>query len=483
MTRRLLIGYVTITLFVAAVLAIPFGLFFAARQRERFTVALERDATVLAAFYEDALQEGLTASPEPGLAYAAQSGARVVVTNQAGITLVDSGGGPPRDFSSRPEVQEALSGRRSSGSRHSNTLDTDLFYVAVPVASGDNVFGSVRLTFPTAEVDRQIHRFWFGLGVVALIAMAGTVTIGVVVSRSVTRPIRELQVGANAIAGGDFTVQIDAADAPAELWTLAGVFNQMTAKVGQMLESQHAFVGDASHQLRTPLTALRLRLENLGTGITESVRDDYEAVIGELERMSALVDQLLELSRSSEGGERTETVDLRDAIKRRTSLWEAAAEESGKTITADVNNAPVEVSTVPGAVDQILDNLVDNALRHTPRGTAVRIVLEPDGPFHVMHVIDAGPGLSPEERDRVFDRFWRGQTDTNGTGLGMAIVKHLTERSGGTVGVDAAADGGLDVAVRLPAEPVPGSGSPGEHVQRIPPESSGQTGGRKAHGS
>ncbi len=451
MTRRLLVGYVTITLVVAASLAIPFGIVFAQRQRERFATALERDAVVLAAIYEDALQGHVPVDPRPAAEYATSTGARVVVVDATGTSVVDSAGGSPRSFASRPEVAAALGGGRASGSRRSETLDTDLFFVAVPIASGGTIHGAVRLTLPTREVEAKVHRIWLSLAAIVLVAVGATVTVAVTVARSITRPVAQLRDAAHTLAAGDLSARTDSGDGPPELRELAEAFNDMAERLSRLIDAQRAFVADASHQLRTPLTALRLRLENLETSLAPEDVASVEDAIVEAERLARLVDQLLELSRGESATMETTVVDLRAVAENRVRLWEPVAAEWGRRLELELPPGDLRVRAVPGGVEQILDNLLDNALRHTPEGTTVRLAVRSEGRRHVIHVVDSGPGMPPEERRRAFDRFWRGSADRSGSGLGLAIVRHLAERSGGSVEALAADGGGLDVVVSLPA--------------------------------
>ena len=155
MTRRLLLSYLTVAVVVLVLLEVPLGIFYAQRERERVTAGLEHDASVLASIYEDALEAGSELDPTPAEEYERRTGARVVVTDAAGVSRVDTGGAVPRDFSTRPEIIRALSGGRATGTRRSETLGTDLQYVALPVASGGQVHGSVRLTLDAGH--RLLH--------------------------------------------------------------------------------------------------------------------------------------------------------------------------------------------------------------------------------------------------------------------------------------------------------------------------------------
>jgi signal transduction histidine kinase len=449
MTRRLLLGYVAIVLVLAGSLAIPFGIVFAERQREQFAVALERDAVVLTTVYEDALQHGAPIDPEPANTYAQRTGARVVVVDRSGFSVVDTGGDVSRSFTNRPEIVTALSGTRFSGTRYSQTLGADLFVVAVPVASSHQVFGAVRLTMLNRDIEDSVRRMWLSLGLVVLVAVGATAVVAFAVARSVTRPVEDLKRAATRIAEGDLSARATIGDAPPELAALANAFDEMAIRLEELIETQRAFVADASHQLRTPLTALRLRLENLEAQATGEEADDIADVVVEAERLSRMVDQLLELSRAGSAG--TVEIDVVDVAEQRLRLWEGVAFERGVSLELDADTKkPCSAAMIPDGLEQVLDNLLDNAIRYSPRGGSVIVSVrsEPDGSCEVA-VTDNGPGVPAEDLPRLFDRFWRGESDQPGTGLGLAIVAHLVSRAGGNVSASPTPGGGLTITVRL----------------------------------
>ncbi|MEN8238704.1 MAG: ATP-binding protein [Actinomycetota bacterium] len=454
MIKRLLAGYVAIVLVVAGALAVPFGIVFAERQREQFAVALERDAVVLATIYEDALQHDLEIEPLPADTYAQRTGVRVVVVDADGDSVVDTGDVTPRTFSSRPEIEAALGGERFTGTRYSSTLQAGLFVVAVPVASGTQIYGAVRLTVFNDDVEDQVQRMWLSLGLVVIVAVGATAVVAFAVARSVTRPIARLGDAAELIAQGDLSARAQIADAPAELAELAATFNDMAERVESLVESQRSFVADASHQLRTPLTALRLKLENLEADASGEELDAYGDLVVEVERLSLLVDQLLELAR--EGSASTIQIDVADLISQRVSLWEPVAREQSISLELRIDESvSCDAVALPGALEQILDNLIDNALRYTPGDRACSVVASTDDRGRCrIEVADSGPGVPVDHLDRIFDRFWRGDSDEPGTGLGLAICAHLVRQSGGTITATNVDGGGLSVVVTLASSSV-----------------------------
>ncbi len=433
MTRRLVLSYLAVTLVVLVLLEVPLAIFFQQRELDRLTSNVERDATVLATIYEDALEKQTTVDPQPADDYFGRTGARVVVVDADGISVVDTGAEVDRNFATRPEFIDALAGVRATGTRRSDTLDTDLLYVAVPVASGGNVYGALRLTLDTGEVTERIRRFWVGLAVIAVVILLVMVGVGWAIARSVTRPVRRLQLAADRFSSGDLTPTTPDPGTPAELAALEEAMNTMAADLDALIQRQRAFVADASHQLRTPLTALRLRLENLLSGASgRASATDLADAIGETERLGALVGDLLHLARAERAAAPV-AVDLTSIVRDRVDLWTASAELQDVALELCAPGEPVAAEAVPGGIEQVLDNLLDNAIRAAPPNSRVTVGIEREaGGYHVT-VADRGAGLDDRDKRRALDRFWRGDTNSPGTGLGLPIAQAIAEAGGGSI--------------------------------------------------
>ena len=451
MTRRLLLSYLAITIVVLAMLEVPLGIFYAQRERDRFMAAVERDATVIATIYEDDLELRHTPDSAAAERYHERTGARVVVVDSGGISLVDTGAVTPRDYSTRPEVGVALEGARATGIRRSDTLDTSLLYVAVPVASGGVVHGALRITLDASSVDNRIFGFWGGLAGVAVVITTIVGLVGWALARSVTRPIRHLSDTATRYSSGDLSSDDEPVRGPPEIRDLAVAMDAMAVRLDALIGEQRAFVADASHQLRTPLTALRLRLENLQTRVSTENAVEFDAVIAESTRLAALVADLLQLARADEHPP-VGSIDLRELVTERADVWSAVADERRIAIETAVPGEVVLARAVPGAVEQVLDNLLDNALSACPDRGTVLVELTPGPDEHILAISDQGPGLSDEDKERATRRFWRGDASTPGTGLGLAIASALIKASGGSIELTDASERGLRVIVRLPRE-------------------------------
>ncbi len=440
MTRRLLASYLALTVVVLVALEVPLAIVNARNEKQDLTAKVERDAFVFASYAEDTLQGGVVArSPRLGSiarSYQSNTGGRVVVVDRTGKSIADSHPTTANEtlFGSRPEIAAALRGNTVTGIRTSDTLDTKLLYVAVPVASGGDVFGAVRITYPTSALDRRINRYRLALAAVALIVLAAAAVVGVLLARSIARPLRGLEDVAARVGGGELTARASETDGPSDVRSLAGEFNRATAKLAALLRSQEQFVADASHELRTPLTALRLRLEN----------GETDAALVEAERLAGLVDELLELARADASAGAPGDLSLGDVVGRRVELWSALAEERGVRLEAWGDGGMIRAGE--GRVEQVLDNLLSNALDASPAGSAITVTAKGGE----LHVVDEGAGLSREQRERAFDRFWRA-SKAPGSGLGLSIARRLVELDGGTIELRSASTGGIDAVVRYPA--------------------------------
>ncbi|GAB1694957.1 sensor histidine kinase [Krasilnikovia sp. M28-CT-15] len=450
MTRRLLFSYLSLTLLVLLALEVPLGMVYARGETGRFLAAVERDAVVLAERAEEAIEEGDTAIVPRLLAeYVGTGTSQVTVVDPQGGVLSRTGWDGADSVAGDADIAAALrSQRRTSGLRN-DPAGVSWLSVTVPATSGEKVRGALRISYPTTAVDRQVTRMWwilFGAGV-AVLALAAAVAVGL--AGWITRPVRELEQATTRLASGSLTSPPPADLGPPELRRLAATFTTTAERLQQLLQAQRSFAADASHQLKTPLTALRLRLENLHHRVDPDDQASLDEAIDETDRLTRMVHGLLALARLDTAGETT-LVDADAVIADRAGSWAPFAAEHHVTLA--VTGQPIgEVHAVPDSLEQVLDNLLANALRVAPADSTLTIHREPqtDGDA-AIHVIDQGPGLSATDRLRAFDRFWRapGAAD-DGSGLGLAIVQRLVHASGGHISLDQAPGTGIDAIVRL----------------------------------
>jgi len=455
-TRRLLLGYLGVTLFVLLSLEVPLGVQNQRTEQRDLRAKVAQDATVLAQDAEDAVQslkkKDLQPVADEAYGYASRTGGRVVIVDKQGYAVIDTSarvaGVEPFSSPSRPEIQAALKGLYASGVRNSETLHTRLLYVAVPIASGGTVHGAVRITYPLSAVDQRVRRYWEILALIAAVVLAGAALVGFRLARFVTRPLRGLEDAAAAVGEGRLDARAPERDGPPEVRSLASVFNETVVKLEQLLRSQEEFVQDASHELRTPLTALRLRLENLEHGLVDASRKDLDAALREVDRLSHTVEALLALARADAGATPSGRVDAAAVVRERLANWRPFAEERGVTF-ADELDGEQPVRVAPDRLAQTLDNLLANALEASAAGASVTVSARRAGAWTELHVRDEGPGMTAEQRARAFDRFWRAGSGHGGSGLGLAIVRKLVAADEGEVELAEAPGGGLDAIVRL----------------------------------
>jgi signal transduction histidine kinase len=455
MSGRILLSYLVLTVVVLAVLEVPLALTQADTAEADLTAKVERDAVALGSLAQDAVRTRARGPLERvrqiAVEYAARTGGRAILVDRRGRSLVDTSQqfAEGRNLATRPEIGAALAGQVASGIRSSETLGTRLLYVAVPVASAGTVNGAVRITYPTSELNGRVRNYRLTLLAIAGVVLALATLIGLLLARSVAGPLRRMERAAAAVGGGDLSARAPEAGPP-EVRQLARAFNETAAKLETLLHSQEQFVADASHELRTPLTALRLRLENLEGDLPAESREDLEAALDEADRLDRMVEDLLALARADATEAPAERVDLAELVRGRAQAWEAYAAERGVEVVAEPDGRPA-ARAGRGRLEQVVDNLLSNALEVSPSGTAVRLRTTQTGETVALHVIDEGPGMTSIERERAFDRFWRGRRGSSGSGLGLAIVKRLVEADDGDVELREAPSGGVDAVVRLRA--------------------------------
>lgn len=425
--------------------AVPLGFTLRDRVDDEVRLQARGQADVVAATASDLLTVPGRAQLRTLAARAAESArARVVVVNRHGVLIADSAGNATlgTDYSSRPEIVAALGGRRYQETRSSETLGEDLLATATPIVRNGRTVGAVRVTQSVAAVHRAVRR-----SVTGLIAIGGVVLLlglvaGALIARQIARPLRRLEATAGEIAHGDLDRRAPI-EGTSEQRSLARSFNEMTDRLARTLRGQREFVADASHQLRTPLTGLRLRLEEIEA---EAPGEDVEAALREVDRLSQMVTELLLLSAAGERDAPAVEVDLGEAAEAAASRFGAAAQECGVELRVGRGGGTVRCARTD--IDRAIDSLVENAVNYSPRGSLVEIVTGPGG----IEVLDSGPGLAPGEAEAVFERFHRGRAGragTPGTGLGLPIARELMRRWGAETTIETRPQGGARAAIRF----------------------------------
>jgi signal transduction histidine kinase len=332
---------------------------------------------------------------------------------------------------------------------------------SAPVVAAGTVVGIVQAGASLALMEDYLHGLRLSLVMVTCLAALLAFLGGWYVAGEGLRPIHRITQTAREIGEKrDFGRRVAHVGPTDEVGELALTFNGMLEQLeaayrnmAEALQNQRRFVADASHELRTPLTTIRGNAELLGLD-PPIPRADRRAALGDIvsetDRLIALVGDLLVLARADAGqrpaSERVLLDGLLDDLLRQASLLAPGRHvdrriEAGLAAMADKD-----------AMRQVLLNLLENAFRHTPSDTAVRLEAEADGQEVVVRVVDEGPGIPPEDQDRVFERFQRGRLSRTGpgSGLGLSIAKALVEVQGGTIAVESRLGAGSTFTVRLP---------------------------------
>jgi len=442
--------------YVMLVVLIALGVPLAVNLQQRARLELETEALIQAQGIASAVgSENLLPKRGDVLASiveqsAPQVGGRVIVVDPEGILVADSQSsqslGTLYATDGRPEIGQALAGIAESITRHSDELGTDLLATAVPIKDEGRIVGAVRITKPMSEVISQTRRATLGLIAVGLAGLASGLLLAWGLAGSLARPLRRLADTSERLGAGDLAARTEKVRGTAEIEQLGRSLDDMADRLERTVRAQREFVANASHQLRTPLTGIKLRLESAldGDPSTE-LRTQLEAADREVDRLAEIVARLLVMAKEIEDGQATR-VDVGDAVSRAVARWEERASRLGASLLARGEGGDAQGN--PADVDQILDNLLDNAIAYAP-GEIVLEAHREDGRV-VLAVQDRGPGIPETERERVTDRFYRGRgAPAGGSGLGLAIARELAEKWGGSLQVRGVEGGGTRVELRL----------------------------------
>lgn len=439
---------------------VPLALHLSQIERDRLTTAIERDVFTIGGKISPTLplddSERHSAIDAVLEEYRQTNSGIVIVVDSNGYLLssTETSVAIGTDYAGRPEIATALLGNPSSGTRLSNTLGGDLVYVAVPVLSGAEVLGAVRITFPKSVVDKSVRDQLQGLLLAAGVSIAMAIVVALLFARTVSKPLDNLRATTDILASGDLTATATE-KGPGETRQLARSFNVMAKRLGGLMDRQRSFAGDASHQLRTPLTALRLRLEQASELITSSpelAQIHIDEALNETDRLTHLTEQLLRLARAEGAVLEKENIDVNEIVRDRAQEWQYLADEREVEIIVQApDNLMVEANQL--AVREIIDNYMDNALEVAPPKSQITLTVLVLADVVEIVVSDSGRGMSQQQRERAFDRFWRADVDSNrrtGSGLGLAIVAQLAQASGLRVELRESPNRGVDAVVGIP---------------------------------
>ncbi|GGP67477.1 sensor histidine kinase [Saccharothrix coeruleofusca] len=449
MRRRLLLVLLLFSAAAVAAFAVPLLSATANERTQRFVLSRTADLDRFAALAQQAEAGGDRAPLVDELtAYASLYGEPVVVVDarrravaQAGLSVDD------------PGVARALDAalRNQPAAQVPTVLpwSSERVLFARPVGTGTRVVGAVVLRASVDRAAADVAGRWSWVLGGALAAALGSVLLVLAVTRWLLRPLAELAEGVRAVAAGQRRAHVTGSSGPPEVRELSEQFNRMSDAVGEAADQQRRLIADASHQLRNPMAALRLRMDALSGRVTPEGVAAYTAGVAEIERLESMLDGLLALavaeSKATEaaaGGREPELADLAAVAADRADFWQVSPPPAPRL--------PVLVRCPESDLAQVLDVLLDNALKH---GGAARVALGADRAAGTawVEVADDGPGMGERELALATRRFWRGDSARPGTGLGLAIADQLVRARGGAL--ELSSPGGLVARVVLPLEP------------------------------
>jgi signal transduction histidine kinase len=389
--RRLTTSTAFIALAAVLVLGIPLGAVEAARVRSEQTGRLEREADAVAGVLDDRLGAGALTSAE--LARFVRPGHHIIVVAN-GRTV--SAGAP---------------------------LTGSVLTVRAGVSNGATVTASA----PSSEVGHRVRRSWLliaGLGISGIALATG---LAAVQARRLSRPLERLARTSAQLGHGDFSVRSPHSGVP-EIDAIGQALDTSAGRIAELVAREREFSSNISHQLRTPLTALQLRLEESARVSAQAeVKEELDAALREADRLEAMIAELLAHARSRSGDARSAT-DPSVIAADRVASWQPLFSRAHRALRLAPGPAVTPALASPGTVGQVLDVLLDNALAH---GTGpVDVAVGDDGRFVVVTVRDGGPGVAAQDGERIFER---GASAGNGAGIGLPLARALARSDGGTL--------------------------------------------------
>jgi len=469
-TRRILLALLALIIAVVFGAMIPLGVDATGHDRNSFSQDIKQTAQTYAAAYTANLSGNQATNPAllKALNDARTAGDRLQVLQ--GLKVV--AGSNYLAQSDRSALIAIAEQELPAASAHAVIVTSGSWMnAAYPIyrvgSKPGGPIGAVILARSTAPLNSEIRTLWLILGSVGVAAILGAALMAVWLARWVSKPLAGLDAAAGKLADGNLSIRATNTSGPPELRSLASTFNKMAGRLEALVHGSRAVLADVSHQLRTPLAALRLRLDMLAADAAETdpeMAAELAAAQDEVARLSRMVDGLLAVARAENVTPQPKAIDIAGVAEERVAAWLPVAEDRGIELTAV--GSQVAGWLGEGHLEQILDNLIANALDALSPGNRITVKAgyTPDGAR--ITVTDNGPGMSEEDRDRAFLRFTTGSP--GGTGLGLAIVHRLTTSNGGTARLTDSPGGGLTATLDFPPVPVVPrtSGSAGNEVSQ-----------------
>ena len=474
MARRIAVAVLALITALLAVVAIPLGLLTAAQARRDFQAETAADGSTLANVAEERIDDGRTTALNHSVAYWQGQGDQVAVYDASGRRVAGT--------RTRPAGRGQVTLRPPALSPHSYWSE-DRLVATTPIVpdSGSGAIGTVELARSSEPLDHRVLIMWALIGGVSAAGLvaAGIVAIGL--ARWVSRPITALAGAARDLGDGALNTRAQISSGPPEARRLAQAFNTMAARIESLVHGHQMLIADVSHQVRTPLAALRLRLDLLSQDTDEVTAAELAGAQEEIARLARLTNGLLAVARAENATAPPVRADVAAVVRDRVAVWRPAAEERGVTLTVTASG-PAAAQLGDGHLEQILDNLLANALDALPAGKTITVTAGPVTPAEAgpagagatgrgaaalggtgrgaaaaaerrravarVTVSDNGPGMSAQQQRAAFRRFASGTA--GGTGLGLAIVDRLAVANRGSASLSDTPGGGLTVTIEFP---------------------------------
>lgn len=384
---------------------------------------------------------------------------------------------PPQDLLNRPEIVAAFSGQPTTAIR--TVLENQrVLYAAAPIVSGEGVVNQiVYMTTPLPKSGWAAlapSSRWQIVGLILLVVVF-TTTLGWRFSQSLAQSLGQTVTAARQVAAGNLNSHLSTPSAVSDLRLLGQAFNEMTESLRQADQAKMAFVADVSHELRTPLTVIKGTVETLQDGALDDLqaREGFLASIAdETERLIALVNGLLTLARADGGALKLQLrpFNLVELAQARVAYMQGIAAQKGMGIhlsitgadmlpTGDDTNLTQDddcwVLADPQRITQVLNNLLDNAIRYSQVGDQVQVIICPGKAEVTCRVVDSGPGIATHHLPLLFNRFYRVEASRNrrlgGSGLGLSISQEIIKAHGGSISIQSTEGQGTTLTFTLPA--------------------------------
>jgi signal transduction histidine kinase len=389
--RRLTTSTALIALAAVLVLGIPLGAVEAARVRSEQTGKLEREADGVAGTIEDRLERHVILTPAE-LTPLVRPGHQITVT---------------------ADGHTVTAGRPISGK-------------ITTVRAGTARAGIVTASAPSRETDNRVRRSWLLIALLGIGGIAVATALAAIQARRLSRPLERVARTSAQLGDGDFSVRSPRSGIP-EIDAVGQALDTSASRIAELVAHEREFSSNISHQLRTPLTALRLRLEESArAGDPDALREELDAALREADRLEAMIADLLAHARSTARGDQV-AIELSTVAREHAAAWAALFAGSGRHVSVSADTG-VRATASQGTVGQVLDVLLDNALRHG--AGPVTVSVGHDARFATVNVEDTGGGIAQDAAERIFER---GASRTDGTGIGLHLARALARSDGGSL--------------------------------------------------